>query len=362
MTEALPVSFSSELQDQVTMSIILFRPQNWFIVLLLSLFSFCSEENGSGPDIIDSDEPDEEPTTLEPIYLAGIWEFSREVAGDSCGLCPEPSQTIRVVFLDHGSFYRMTDTYKFEGRGIQGPDSLRIEITEEVVDIGCTAIREIRGVGLLSDDRIEGTLSGTIIPDADSCGYLASCTVIEDFVITRVKECNCPERAKFSNPKNSPYILPFRAGSSYLCTQSYCTPAGSHVEQLHYDFDMQVGDNIIAARAGIVRTAIDHYPDDGYDFNYVFIEHTDGTVAFYAHLMENSIRVEMGDSVRQGQFFAKSSRSGSPAFPHLHFGVYQNMPPIHGYDVPVNFRNAEGPLDECGGLVRGAIYKAKSIY
>jgi murein DD-endopeptidase MepM/ murein hydrolase activator NlpD len=125
---------------------------------------------------------------------------------------------------------------------------------------------------------------------------------------------------------------------------------------------MQVGDIVIAARAGIVRTAIDHYPDDGYSFNWVNIEHADGTVAFYAHLMQNSIIVSLGDSVRQGQYFAKSSRSGSPWFPHLHFGVYQNYPPIHGLDTPVNFRNAEGPLDECGGLVRGAVYKATSIY
>jgi hypothetical protein len=338
------------------------RARHWVLVLFLSLFTFCNEENGTDPDTIIDDDTDQGQAAEEPVYLAGIWELSRAVTSDSCGLSAEPGIATTVTFEDNIEFFRITDQYRFEGRGTRGVDSLHIEISERVVDSGCTAIREIRGTGLISKDRIEGTFTSTIIPEADECSPLANCTITEDFVITRVKECNCPERAMFGDPDKSEYILPYRRNLSYMVTQSYCTPAGSHVEQLHYDFDMQVGDIVIAARAGIVRTAIDHYPDDGYDFNYVFIEHADGTVAFYAHLMQNSIVLSLGDSVRQGQFFAKSSRSGSPWFPHLHFGVYQNMPPVHGYDVPVNFRNAEGPLDECGGLVRGAVYRAKSIY
>lgn len=344
------------------MSITPFRTKCWIAVTFLMFFVCCGEDGGTDPGDTTSDGTDQGPASEEPINLAGIWEFSRVVASDSCGLVPEQNPTITVVFEDNIDFYRITDEYNFEGRGIEEPDSLHVEITERVVDSGCAATREIRGTGLITRDRIEGTFISTIIPDTDNCGYLTSCAIVEDFVVTRVKECNCPERAIFGDPDTSEYILPYRAGSSYMCTQSYCTPGGSHMEQLHYDFDMQVGDIVIAARAGVMRRVIDYYPDDGYEFNYVNIEHDDGTVAFYAHLMQNSVIINVGQSVRQGQYFAKSSRSGSPWFPHLHFGVYQHYPPRHGYDVPVNFRNTDGPLDECGGLVRGAIYRAKSIY
>lgn len=43
---------------------------------------------------------------------------------------------------------------------------------------------------------------------------------------------------------------------------------------------------------------------------------------------------------------------------HLHFGVYEGRPAREGFDVPVNFRNTDGPVDERNGLVPGNFYKA----
>lgn len=89
------------------------------------------------------------------------------------------------------------------------------------------------------------------------------------------------------------------------------------------------------------------------------IEHVDGTVAFYAHLKQNSIVVETGDTIIEGQFIALSGNSGNTmGFPHLHFGVYQFRPPTETYDVPVNFRNVKGSLACSGLLIADSLYTA----
>ena len=58
------------------------------------------------------------------------------------------------------------------------------------------------------------------------------------------------------------------------------------------------------------------------------IEHPDGTVAFYAHLMQESVVVGVGQQVARGELIALSGNSGATGgLPHLHFGVYQGWPP-----------------------------------
>jgi len=175
---------------------------------------------------------------------------------------------------------------------------------------------------------------------------------------------SCLERTAALNPEESEYILPFPVGKSYILSQSYCNPYGGHSNQLAYDFAMQIGDTVCAARGGIVRQLRADQPDSGggieaSNHNYLMIEHNDGTVAFYAHLKQNSIVVEAGDVIREGQFIALSGNSGNTlGFPHLHFGVYQFWPPTETYDVPLNFRNAKGPLTESGILIADSLYTA----
>ena len=92
--------------------------------------------------------------------------------------------------------------------------------------------------------------------------------------------------------------------------------------------------------------------------NGFYIEHEDGTIGSYAHITQDGVLVEVGDYVEQGQVVAIGGTSGSYE-PHLHFMVYQRYPEIvEDDDVPVNFRNADGPLDERGGLMWGYVYWA----
>jgi len=145
--------------------------------------------------------------------------------------------------------------------------------------------------------------------------------------------------------------------------QGYCYPHGGHRDQLAYDFEMPVGTPVIAARAGVVMKVRADLPDDGKtpqsgQHNHIMIRHEDGTVAFYAHLKQNSLYVDVGDRVSQGQVIAHSGNSGNTqGMPHLHFGVYETWSAMEGFDVPVNFRNAEGTLDPRGGLRPGGYFK-----
>ena len=181
---------------------------------------------------------------------------------------------------------------------------------------------------------------------------------------------NCPpcsQRAVFGDPAVSEYILPFPAGKSYVLSQSYCNPGGGHQNQLAYDFALPIGAEVIAAREGVVREIREDLKDTGSsinpgDHNHVFIQHIDGTVAFYANLKENGVLMEVGDTVRSGQKIATSGNSGNTLnFSHLHFGVYQGWPAKEGCDVAVNFRNAAGPLDSLGGLITDEFYTAESF-
>jgi murein DD-endopeptidase MepM/ murein hydrolase activator NlpD len=181
------------------------------------------------------------------------------------------------------------------------------------------------------------------------------------------KPLACMERAVFGEPSQSPYILPYPVGSSYRLMQGYCYPKGGHRNQLAYDFETPVGTQVIAARSGLVMQVRSDLPDDGKQpqpgqHNHVMIKHADGTVAFYAHLKQNSIIVKIGDYVFQGQPIAQSGNSGNTqGLPHLHFGVYESWPAKEGFDIAVNFRNAEGTLGQRKGLRPGGYFKALSF-
>jgi len=168
----------------------------------------------------------------------------------------------------------------------------------------------------------------------------------------------CLACAVFGDPAESPYVLPYAVGTSFRVFQTYCGPYSHGKDgQMSIDFTMPVGTEVLAARGGVVRKVVDRHGDFGRAINYMYIEHDDGTSAFYAHLTREGAKVAVGERVAAGQVIALSGASGT-SLPHLHFGVASSWPPRRPDDVPVNFRNAEGPLDERGGLQAGTAYVA----
>ncbi len=61
------------------------------------------------------------------------------------------------------------------------------------------------------------------------------------------------------------------------------------------------------------------------DWNAVYIQHADGSVAWYGHLKNNSLTSKaIGSSVEAGEYLGIVGSSGNSTGPHLHFEVYNS--------------------------------------
>lgn len=175
---------------------------------------------------------------------------------------------------------------------------------------------------------------------------------------------NC-EDLVFPDAADSPYLLPYPVGTSYVVSQSYCNPLGGHRNRIAVDFMMPMGAQILAARGGKVINVVSHFEDGdlrrGHN-NRVLVMHEDGSIAWYGHLQQDSVSVVEGDVVTQGQALARCGNSGNTGnLPHLHFEVFRSRPYDYDDAIPVSFRNAKGPTDARGGLVKGQSYEAVDV-
>jgi hypothetical protein len=313
---------------------------------LVHLFG-CSTSDTDG----DSTPPD----------LDGSWELTTTVVSNTCGIENGEMQSETILLSSSGNGWSITTFSGPWGNATVTGGRIQFSGSEISDDFACPATLVSQGEGSASESEMSGTLTITASFDQDSCPGTPDCLVTMDFTMTKLEDCPCLERAVFGDPDSSDYVLPFPMGASYPVYQSYCDPTSGHRCQLAYDFTMPIGDPVVAARGGVVRQVREDSPDDGQgvgEHNYVFIEHEDGTAAFYAHLMQFSVIPIPGDTLEAGEQFASSGNSGYSGEPHLHFGVYEDYPPVEGNDLPVNFRNAAGPLDSRGGLIRGETYTA----
>lgn len=174
----------------------------------------------------------------------------------------------------------------------------------------------------------------------------------------------------FAPQDSSPYILPYPINASYPVTNTtgHYIRANGGVGLYAIDFAMPIGTPIHAARAGIVVAVRDSFTDgNGVDLeeNFVFIRHADRTIGRYFHLTKDGARVDVGDTVAQGDLLAFSGNTGQTAGPNLHFDVQQcgpNLPPDYnalpcGQTVPITFRNTT--VHSCG-LETGERYLAQA--
>lgn len=79
---------------------------------------------------------------------------------------------------------------------------------------------------------------------------------------------------------------------------------------------------IYAAADGVVYAVHDKDKTKKSWGNYVKIKHNDDTYTLYAHLLEGSIKVKVGDKVKQAQQVANMDTSGIATGPHCHYEVY----------------------------------------
>jgi hypothetical protein len=307
------------------------RPLPLFLLTVLAILNVgCGGGGGGSPPAAATPAG---PAVLEA--LSGVWQLSTTVTSNSCGL-PDGSTTDEpITLVQQSSVVTIVSPRGLWGSGTVRGDTLEFTGTAiETDDDGCTSTQRASGSVSGSQSDLSGALTVAVSYDPASCGQRSDCTITQDAGL-RLGEpyrSSCIDRDAFGPPANSEYVLPFPVGTAYRVSNGYCWPAGGHREQLAYDFDMPIGDPVVAARGGVVRNVKDDSPDDGQgsDHNHIMMEHEDGTVAFYAHLQQGSALVRPGETVQAGQRIANNGHSGTTDIPHLHFGVYASYPPTEG--------------------------------
>lgn len=163
---------------------------------------------------------------------------------------------------------------------------------------------------------------------------------------------------RYAPPEASAYVLPFPVGEAYRmnlgnCSSSYHGP--DRPDRYAYDFAMDIGTPLAAARAGRVVHVVESGRDGSNPNNLVVVDHGDGTFAQYMHLTYQGATVSVGDDVEQGDLIGLSGNTGLAGYPHLHFIVTEGLWRWPYDPVPVSFSNAS-PRDTI--LVQRQTYTA----
>lgn len=158
---------------------------------------------------------------------------------------------------------------------------------------------------------------------------------------------NC---GRFSDWETSDFVLPFPVGTAYEVNQANCSGFGHNgIFLFGYDFIMNIGTPVSAARPGVVIFTNENIPDGNRaGTNLITIRHADGTVALYSHLTINGVLVEPGQSVEAGDVIGLSGDTGNTGgLPHLHFSLHAcaSLPGLPGSancpSIPATFRNTQ---------------------
>lgn len=133
--------------------------------------------------------------------------------------------------------------------------------------------------------------------------------------------------------------LPFPSGESWSIAQGYgcdgwnspkCTHKSSGKDAYAIDFNFGEGNEdmnkpLLAIANGVayIRTQKEDGELVGYG-QYVDIDHDNGLISRYAHLLSYSIKD--GEYVKQGQEIGRCDNTGYRGGSHLHFAMYQKQP------------------------------------
>ena len=129
-------------------------------------------------------------------------------------------------------------------------------------------------------------------------------------------------------PSAAGYISPINGKSKKNITTGYYGYKG----HTGVDFACKSGTPIVAVKSGTVvtstalRNSKGQYRSYG---EYVVINHHDGTMTLYAHMLSGSRTVSPNQHVSQGQVIGQIGSTGNSSGPHLHFEVRVGGSPVN---------------------------------
>ena len=118
----------------------------------------------------------------------------------------------------------------------------------------------------------------------------------------------------------------------YYCTsRTYDGHRGTDIDTWPFPWYLYENNlvEIIAAAGGTIIGKYDGNEDDHCScsgkWNAIYIQHEDGSVAWYGHMKKNSLNCKyIGQKVIKGEYLGVVASSGCSTQPHLHFEVYDN--------------------------------------
>lgn len=76
--------------------------------------------------------------------------------------------------------------------------------------------------------------------------------------------------------------------------------------------------------------------------NYVILDHGNEEYSYLVHFKHQSIEVEEGDEIKQGDLLGVVGNSGNSSEPHIHFHVADSPDPADSKSIRINFDRDEG--------------------
>ncbi len=143
--------------------------------------------------------------------------------------------------------------------------------------------------------------------------------MIQDTSKRKLSDHQLPDQESFGFPN---FIIPIPEGNLNAISSGYGARVHpiSKVKKMHrgIDFKAKAGVDVLSAEKAIVKRAGYH---GKWGFN-VSLQHGKGYITRYNHMQ--SIKVEAGDTVQQGQIIGYVGSSGQSTAPHLHFEIWKN--------------------------------------
>ncbi|MBV6440531.1 MAG: T9SS C-terminal target domain-containing protein [Haliscomenobacteraceae bacterium CHB4] len=120
----------------------------------------------------------------------------------------------------------------------------------------------------------------------------------------------------------------------YNCgTRSYDGHQGIDIDTWPFPWNMVANNSVevIAAADGTIIAKQDGNNDNhcscSGNWNAVYVQHADGSIAWYGHMKKNSLTSKsVGETVTTGEYLGVVASSGCSTQPHLHFEVYEALP------------------------------------